>query len=313
MKKPTFDPGLTQRYTGSIRRIIDKDGGFNVRRRGTTWHDIHPYLYMINTSWPRFLLDVLAGYLVMNLIFATIYWTIGVEHLHGAGAPTAAGRFMNAFFFSAQSLTTVGYGSIAPAGLAANSVAAVEALFGLMTFALATGLLFGRFSRPAARLGFSEKMLVTPYQEGMSLQFRLANRRSNNLMEIEARLLFATVENANGQLTRKYAALNLERPNVMFLPLTWTVVHPIDETSPLYGKTAADLAKLQAEFLVLVKGFDDTFYQILHTRYSYRHDEVVWNAKFQPAFSIDKDGDMVLEVNRLGRYTELATEGALTA
>src|SRR5690242_4191839 len=129
MKKPTFDPGLTQRYTGSIRRIIGKDGDFNVRRRGTTWRDINPYLYMINTSWPRFLLDVLIGYLVLNLIFATIYWTIGVEHLRGAAAPTAAGRFMNAFFFSAQSLTTVGYGSIAPVGLAANSIAAVEALF----------------------------------------------------------------------------------------------------------------------------------------------------------------------------------------
>ena len=114
MTKPTFDPGLTQRYTGSIRRIIDKDGGFNVRRRGTTRHDIHPYLYMINTTWPRFLLDVLAGYLVLNLIFATIYWKIGVEHLRGAEAPTEAGRFLNAFFFSAHTLTTVGYGSISP-------------------------------------------------------------------------------------------------------------------------------------------------------------------------------------------------------
>jgi inward rectifier potassium channel len=313
MNKPTFDPGLTQRYTGSIRRIIDKDGEFNVRRRGNTWRDINPYLYMINTSWPRFLLDVLAGYLVMNLIFAMIYWTIGVENLHGADAPTAAGRFMNAFFFSAHTLTTVGYGSISPTGLLANSIAAIEALFGLMTFALATGLLFGRFSRPAARLGFSEKMLVAPYQEAMSLQFRVANRRSNNLMELEARLLLATVESTNGQPIRKYVGLNLERPTVMFLPLSWTIVHPIDETSPLYGKTAADLARLQAEFMVLVKAFDDTFYQILHSRYSYRHDELVWNAKFEPAFSVDDDGGMILEVNQLGNYVELATQGALTA
>jgi inward rectifier potassium channel len=312
MKKPTFDPGLTQRYTGSIRRIIDRNGGFNVRRRGTTWHDIHPYLYMINTSWPRFLLDVLGGYLVMNLIFAIIYWEIGIEHLHGAEAPTAAGRFLNGFFFSAHTLTTVGYGSISPSGVIANSVAAIEALLGLMTFALATGLLFGRFSRPAARLGFSDKMLVAPYQEAMSLQFRVANRRSNNLMELEAKLLLATVESANGQLIRKYVALNLERPTVMFLPLSWTIVHPIDEASPLYGKTASDLARLQAEFMVLVKAFDDTFYQILHTRYSYRHDELIWNAKFAPAFSVDDDGDMVLEINRLGNYVELA-EGAFTA
>ena len=205
MQTPTFDPGLTQKYTGSVRRIINKDGQFNVKRKGVNWRDIHPYLYMINAPWPRFLLYIFIGYLAMNCVFAFIYWLIGAQHLTGAAPPTEYGNFVNAFFFSAHTLTTVGYGNMFPQGIAANSVAAVEALFGLMTFALATGLLFGRFSRPAARLGFSERMIIAPYGDGTSLQFRVANRRSNNLMELEARLLLMTVENVSGQLQRKYA------------------------------------------------------------------------------------------------------------
>jgi inward rectifier potassium channel len=304
MQQPTFDPGLTQKYTGSVRRIINKDGQFNVRRKGVNWRDIHPYLYMINAPWPRFLLLIFTGYLLMNFAFALVYWLIGARHLTGAEPPTEYGNFVNAFFFSAHTLTTVGYGNMFPQGLAANSVAAVEALFGLMSFALATGLLFGRFSRPAARLGFSEQMIVAPYGDGTSLQFRIANRRSNNLMELDARVLLMLVESVEGQLQRKYFALTLERQSVLFLPLTWTVVHPIDNASPLYGKTAEDLKRCQAEFLILIKGFDDTFYQTLHTRHSYRHDEIVWGVTFAPAFTIDDDGDLVLEMESLGKFSD---------
>ncbi len=308
MEKPTFDPGLTQKYTGSIRRIINENGNFNVYRKGVNWRDRNPYLYMISTSWPRFLLDVFVGYLVMNFIFAGIYWVVGVEHLHGVETPTAFGRFLNAFFFSAHTLTTVGYGNIYPEGVAANTVAALEALLGLMSFALATGLLFGRFSRPAARLAFSKRMIVAPYKDGLSLQFRVANRRSNNLMELEANLLVTTVEWVNGQQQRRYDRLTLERETILFLPLTWTIVHPLDESSPLYGKTAADLEAMQAEFLVLVKGFDDMFYQILHTRYSYLYDELVWGAKFEPSFRTDSDGNLALEIERLGSYQRVSLE-----
>jgi inward rectifier potassium channel len=311
MQKPGFDPGLTQKYTGSMRRIINKDGQFNVKRKGVNWRDIHPYLYMINVPWPLFFLYIFSGYLGMNLVFALMYWLIGAQHLTGVEPPTEYGSFVNAFFFSAHTLTTVGYGNMFPQGLAANAVAAVEALFGLMTFALATGLLFGRFSRPAARLAFSEHMILAPYCDGTSLQFRVANRRSNNLMELEARMLLMTVEAMEGELRRKYQELPLERKNVLFLPLTWTVVHPVDDASPLYGKTPDDLKRSQAEFLILIKGFDDTFYQTLHTRHSYRHDEIVWGAKFSSAFTVDESGDLVLEMDLLGKLA--APDAARTA
>ena len=308
MNKPAFDPGFTEQYRGNLTRIINPDGQFNVHRRGTNWRDIHPYLFMINAPGPVFAALILAGYVAVNFIFALIYYYgVGMEHLHGADAATEYGSFLNAFFFSAHTLTTVGYGNIYPDGAMANSVAASEALLGLMIFALATGLVFGRFSRPGARLQFSKRMVVSPYEDGSSLQFRVANRRSNNLMEIEARLLLMTVEKSGEGLRRKYTPLELERSKVVFLPLAWTIVHPIDDASPLKGKTGDEMAQAKAEFLVLIKAFDDTFFQTVHVRYSYRYDEVVWGARFVPTFEVDADGHMVLDLARLSEC-QRATE-----
>ncbi|HUI78241.1 MAG TPA: ion channel [Bryobacteraceae bacterium] len=300
MELPTFDPGLTQKFTGTLRRTINKDGSFNVHRRGTSWRDVHVYLYLINTRWWIFFGLVFLGYVVMNTVFAMVYYSLGPNQLQGADAPTDFAHFLNSFFFSAHTLTTVGYGSISPKGTAANVVAAIEAMVGLMGFALATGLLYGRVSRPSARLGYSRNVLIAPYQDGTSLQFRVVNQRANTIMELEASVMLMTVVGVPGQLRRDFAPLKLERRSLYFLPLTWTVVHPIDAQSPLYGKTPADLERLQAEILILMKGFDDTFSQTVHSRYSYLYHEILWGARFAPAFSIDPAGDIVLEVNQVG-------------
>ena len=300
MEKPTFDPGLTQKFTVPIRRAINKDGTFNVHRRGTTWRDVNGYLYLINMSWTGFFLSVLIGYAAVNTLFALVYYALGPDQLQGADASTNFAHFLNSCFFSAHTLTTVGYGSISPKGTAANIVAAFEAMVGLMGFALATGLLYGRVSRPSARIGYSSNMVIAPYLDGTSLQFRVVNQRVNNLMELEAKVMLMTVEGKPGDLKRDYKVLKLERHNVYFFPLTWTIVHPIDEHSPLRGKSAADLERLQAEILILIKGFDDTFSQTVHSRYSYRFDEIVWGARFAPAFAVDERGDIVLEVGKVG-------------
>jgi len=300
MDKPTFDPGLTQKFTVPLRRAINKDGSFNVHRRGTTWRDTNGYLYLINMHWSGFFASILVGYAAVNTLFALLYYALGPDQLQGADAPTNFAHFLNSFFFSAHTLTTVGYGSISPKGTAANIVAAFEAMVGLMGFALATGLLYGRVSRPSARIGFSGNMVIAPYLDGTSLQFRIVNLRVNNLMELEAKVMLMVVEGAAGNLKRDYKVLKLERPSVYFFPLTWTIVHPIDEHSPLHGKTAEDLERLQAEILILIKGFDDTFSQTVHARYSYRYDEIVWGARFTPAFDVDDRGDIVLEVNKVG-------------
>jgi inward rectifier potassium channel len=304
MQKPAFDPGLTQKYAGNVRRIINKDGTFNVRRRGATWRDFHPYLHLVNLGWVPFFGVLFLGYLVVNTLFALAYFALGPGHLVGGDASTETRRFLNDFFFSAHTLSTVGYGSISPKGLESNTVAAFESLVGVLGFAVATGLLFGRVSRPSAKIGFSEKMLVAPYQDMQGLQFRVVNRRRNDLMEIEARVLLMTVEQNGGQPTRRYRQLKLEREQVLFLPLTWTIVHPIDSESPMFGLTAENLQRLQAEVLILIKAYDDTFSQTVLARYSYRYDEIAWNRQFAPAFSVDADGDLVLELQKVGQMDD---------
>ena len=133
--------------------------------------------------------------------------------------------------------------------------------------------------------------------------FRIANQRTNNLMEMEARVMLMTVSGTKDKPERKFELLNLERSGILFFALTWTIVHPIDESSPFWGKTAEDMAAMSAEIIILIKGFDETFSQTVHSRHSFRYDEFVWNAKFDSAFIVDKQGDLVLELNRLGNYS----------
>jgi inward rectifier potassium channel len=311
-----FDPGLTQRYTGPLQRTINSDGDFNVSRRGVTWHDSHPYLFLISTSWRSFIGIVVCMFIVTNVLFAFAYVLLGPDHIHGAETEDRRDRardeFVNEFFFSTHTLTTVGYGNMYPVGPAANTLAALESLTGLMGFAVVTGLVFGRFSRPSARLGFSRNLLVTPYGDGMSLQFRIVNRRSNNLLDLRARVLLMTVQGKEGQLQRKFDNLALERDEVLFMPLTWTVVHPITTASPLHELTAEDLSRLKVEFLVLIKAFDDTFGQTVNTRFSYTSDEIVWGGKFTPVFEVDQNGELQLDINRISEYQELNSVSQLS-
>lgn len=301
MKPTPFDPGLTEKFAGRIRRTIENDGSFNVVRRGAL-KDRAFYLRMINASWSRFFALIAGAFLAANLFFGTLYYLAGPGRIQASGSPSEPGRFAHDFFFSVQTLTTVGYGNMYPVGWFTNSVASIEALTGLLGFAVATGLLFGRFSRPSASVLFSEKALIAPYQDGMSMQFRIANRRSNELLELEINVLLMTVQGSPSDLRRSYQKLHLERSHVYFFPLTWTIVHPIDESSPLFGKSAKDLEDWQAEFLILLKAFDDTFSQSVHARYSYRHEDLVWDARFLPAFSVSDDGCLLLDLHRVNAF-----------
>jgi inward rectifier potassium channel len=303
MQTPSFDPGLTQKYDGPLRRVINPDGSFNVLRRGTTWRDVNPYLHLVSISWTRFFGWVLLNYILVNTLFATAYFLLGPGAVKsGLDVSRASERFLQCFFFSSQTLTTVGFGVIAPASHAGNLVAAFEALCGLLGFAVATGLLFGRVSRPSARIGFSGQALIAPYQDGTSFQFRMVNRRANTLIEPSATLMLMTVDRTNGASRREFTLMKLERPSIMLFPLTWTIVHPIDADSPLFRKTHADLEALQAEFMVLVKAWDETFAQTVHQRFSYRYSEVVWGGRFTPAFGVDEKGDLQVHVDKVGSY-----------
>jgi inward rectifier potassium channel len=296
MRTPSFDPGLTQKYTGSLVRTINKDGSFNIRRRGFRRAAGDAYIHLIQTTWPRFLGIVVIAYLLINGIFTAIYMSLGPEALHSS-EDLGIGPVARAFFFSAQTLTTVGYGTLSPYGFPAHLISSIEVSLGLGGFALAASLMFARFSRPSARLVFSNQIIVAPYTDQTSLQFRIANQRSNVLMDVEAEVMLMTVENGeDGELRRQFVELALERRRIFFLPLTWTVVHPIDESSPLWKKTRQELERMQAEVLILIKGFDDSFSQVLQTRYSYRWDEMEWSVRFEPAFVVSPAGQLVLDV-----------------
>jgi inward rectifier potassium channel len=303
MQKPAFDPGLTREFGAPLRRAVNKDGSFNVRRTGANWRAFHPWLYVVRMTWFGFSALVLGFYAAMNTAFALMYFSMEPGEVTGSTAPTEFGRFLKDFFFSAQSLTTVGYGTLAPSGTKASLCSTLESLFGLLSFAIITGLLVARASKPSASIGYSQNALIAPYQNGTGLMFRVANQRSNNLMEMEAQVLLMTVTGPASKPERKFELLNLERKGILMFALTWTIVHPIDEASPFWDKNAADMEKLQAEIIVLLKGFDETFSQTVHSRQSYRHDEFVWGAKFDVPFVVEPSGGLVIELNRLGNYS----------
>ena len=280
----------------SRERLLNKDGTFNVDRRGRGFlASISPYHALITMPWRAYFALVVLGYIVTNLLFATAYELCGPGALEVAGRRTMS--FLEAFFFSVQTLATIGYGRIAPVGLAANVLVTVESLVGLLGFALATGILFARFSRPMADIVFSHNAIIAPYHNLRAFEFRIANRRTNEVLEVKAEVLFSRIEGADRM--RRFYVLPLERQKVVFFPLSWTVVHPIDEKSPLRGVTQQDLADSDAEFLVLLTGVDEGFSQTVLTRSSYKPEEIVWNATFRNIFSRTRDGRLSVDVGRI--------------
>jgi len=292
----------------SRQRLLNRDGSFNVVRTGLRFIDMFaPYHLLLTISWQGFLAAVTAAYVGLNLIFAGAYLACGPDALVGSGAAMLGGRFGQAFFFSVETFATIGYGQIAPNGLPANVVVTIEALVGLMYQALATGLLFARFTRPTAALLFSRNAVMAPYNDGQALMFRIVNRRRNEIIELGAQVLFSAVEpDGRGGVVRRYSLLPLERNKVTFFPLSWTIVHPIDGASPLAGRTFEELVRAEAEILVLLSGIDEAVEQTVHARSSYRAEEIVWNARFQSMYlhtdarsRVSVDISRVHEIERL--------------
>jgi inward rectifier potassium channel len=301
---PEDDLGFGSQPVMKSQPLLNRDGSVNVRRRGLSFFNTADnYHNLIRMGWGKFWLIVLSGYLIVNILFACIYVALGADTLYGSEGSTGMDSFANAFFFSAQTMSTVGYGHISPKGMVANSVAALESMLGLLAFALATGLLYGRFSRPSAKISYSKNILVSPYQSDIKgLMFRLANLRKNILIGLSVEVIFSYNEEVDGKPVRRFFPLELERKQVSVLTLSWTIVHPLDDNSPLRDMTADELKRTEASFSILLKAFDDTFSQTVHSRAAYYVSDIVWDAKFKPTFDRDDDGTIVLDLSRLHQY-----------
>ena len=265
----------------TTQRLLNPDGSFNVRRRGLPWRaSMSAFNALVTMSWPRFLVLLTAFYLLANTLFAAAYFAAGAGALTDPAAAGLSGRFEQAFFFSVETFSTAGYGHTTPASRLGHLVMTVEAIFGLLSTALATGLVFARFSRPVARIRFSRRAVVGPYRGGKALKFRIADLRKTQIIELSAKVHFSRVEETGDGRHRRFYDLDLERRRVTFFPLHWTLVHPIDDSSPLADLGSEDCLTSDAEVLILLTGTDETFSQTVHARSSYKANEIVWDADF---------------------------------
>lgn len=298
-----FGSSLSQR---SRFRLLNRDGTFNVQRRPPNlWNLLFSYNSLLSMSWSWFFLVVLGVYLLINVAFGIAYLLCGPTALQGeAGVPS----FLRAFFFSVHTFATIGYGNVVPLGIAANLLVTIESLVGLMSFALVAGLVFARFSRPSANIIYSQYALIAPFRDGRAFMFRIMNGRDNELVEVQANVVLSRFEQVDGVRLRRYFNLTLDRSKVAFFPANWTIVHAIDQQSPLYGWNDEMLKQSEAEFLILLTATDDTFAQTVHNRASYTADEIIWGAKFLPLLHEDSDGKPALRTERFHDFERVAQD-----
>lgn len=286
-------------------RFVNKDGSANIEKRGLHFmRRISWYHTMIDMPGWKFLGILLAFYVLLNLVFACIYYGIGVEYLEGIDTKGSEWiKFGKAYFFSAQTFTTVGYGHISPNGVMTSALAAIEALTGLLSFAIATGLFFGRFSKPTAFIKFSHNALISPYKNGTALMFRMTPYKNTNFTDAEVKVTLGMTVEENGVMTNKFYTLNLEMSRINSLNLSWTLVHPITEESPLYNFTKEDFAAIEGEILVYVKTFDDMFSTTVAARTSYTFAEFVYGAKFELMYSENETNTKtILHLDKLNSF-----------
>jgi inward rectifier potassium channel len=285
-----------------VDRLMARDGSFQVERIGESTGLREGFVALVTMNTARLVLTFVTGYLTMNVLFGSLYMLIGVENIGNAKLESLTGRWMSALGMSVQTLTTVGYGSLFPDSPAAWVVAAVEGVFGILGFSLISAVLYARFARPKANIIYSEKAMIAPFKDGWSFQIRLANRRNTLMVEVEARVLLVMADVDDQGERLNYYNLPLQLDRVTFLPLSWTIVHPITPESPLAGLSAEDLRGRRAEFLIILKGLDEGYMGQVHTRHSVRFDEVVWGGRFVRAFSV-KNGSTRLDLNKLSEHT----------
>ncbi len=251
------------------------------------------YYVLLAASWRYLFLAIVAVYLLLNALFAVVYLIFG--GIEGA----RPGNFGDAFYFSVQTMATIGYGVMHPTSQLANVLVTLEALIGLLGVAMATGVLFAKFARPEAKVVFSDVAVIAPREGVRSLMFRIANHRTNHV--VEAGLSLYVVRNevtSEGERVRRWHELKLERARSPVFALTWTAIHRIDEDSPIFGKTTELLRESGSEVVVIFVGLDATLAATIHARHSYVAEEIVFGARLADILVQDEDGTRALDLAR---------------
>ena len=252
------------------------------------------YHYMMEASWARLIVIIGVIYSTTNALFATLYVLSG-DSIAGA----EKGSFTDAFFFSVQTLSTVGYGVMSPKGPLGGVLVTAEAFIGLLGMAMASGLMFSKFARPTARVIFSSRVIVTTRNGKPCLVMRMANGRGNEIIEATLRVSVLKPEvTAEGERMRRFHDLVLTRNQTPLFTLTWMVIHEITESSPLFGETEASLREMSVRFIVTLTGIDSTFAQTIHARTSYFADDIVWGGRFVDVTSQLPDGRLQVDYTK---------------
>jgi inward rectifier potassium channel len=277
-------------------RILNPDGSSNItrlglRRRG--WMDDH-YHHLLTVRWPFFFAIIASAYLVANALFALAYVACGDVIMNAR-----PGSFTDAFFFSVQTMATIGYGHFIPIGPLANALVTLEALCGMLGLAVAASLIYARFTRPTAGVLFSSRMVITEFDGKPTLMMRLANLRLEQIIEADVHLVLVRSEiSQEGMVFRRFHDLQLARSHSPIFSLSWTVMHHIDHHSPLYGETDETLRHAHAELLVLFMGHHEAFAQDVHARHAYSCDEIIWGGRFVDVFTTLPDGRRALDLSK---------------
>ena len=302
------DTGFGTNASSYGGRFINRDGTYNLRKTGMSFLErFSIYNFMLNLPRWKFIGVILIFFFGINSLYTSIYLLFGSEQFTGMISVSGWAKIKELFFFSTETFTTVGYGRVNPVGDGANFVAAIEAMSGFLSFAIATGLIYGRFSKPKAYLAFSDYAVVAPYKRISGLMFRFAPYKDGHaLTNVEIKVSIGLKVQENGETNYRYYDLDLERTRVDSLMMNWTVVHPIDEKSPLLGLSEDDMKTADVELYILIRGFDDTFSNIVLSRTSYTYEEIRFNRKFVPMYKESEDGKTtILELHKLNESIEI--------
>ncbi len=285
-------------------RLINKDGSINIQRTGLPFSERFSFFHwLINMSWLNFFGILFSGYVLINFGFGFLFYIFGIDGLSGTHATNKFDQFLEAFYFSSQTLTTLGYGAISPISTTHNLIASFESFLGLLSFATSTGLLYGKISKPKVKLVFSKNALISPYKENQrGLMIRMVNSKNDQLINVNSSLILSWLEKVDGTEIRRFRKLNLEISHIDMLASSWTIVHPITEDSPFSIWKEEQLNEFKIEVYLQIDAYDETYAQQIHTRTSFKFDEFIWGAKFHSILGHNDKGQATLQLNKFNDF-----------